>query len=223
MALNLPDLASEAPLWLELAATAAGAATGAIRGMKAEKFDIVGVTALAITIGFGGGMVRDILLGNTPPVALRTPSFLVTVLVVVAVVALLGRWVLKVSWLFSAVDALTLGLFAIIGSGYALDKNLPWITAVLVGTFASVAGGMAADVLEGKAISILRAGPPYALASLVGAIAYTTLVDNLAVDGGVASIVAIALTAFVRFLAVKYGVRTKPATLSEPLRGKITG
>ena len=223
MSLVLPDLASEAPLWLELAATAAGATTGAIRGMKNEKFDIVGVIALAIAIGFGGGIVRDILLGNTPPVSLRTPWFLVTVLVMVLVVAILGRWVLKFGWLFSAVDALTLGLFAIIGSGYALDKNLPWITAVLIGTFASVAGGMTADILEGQAVSVLRAGPPYALASLVGAISYTTLVDNLGVDGGISSIVAIALTAFVRFLAVKYGVRTKPTTLSDPLRGKITG
>lgn len=223
MSIQLPDLASEAPLWIEIAATAAGAATGAIRGMRSEKFDIIGVIALAIAIGFGGGLVRDILLGNTPPVALRTPAFLVTVLVMVAVVALLGRWVLKVRWLFSAVDALTLGLFAIIGAGYALDKDLPWITAVLVGTFASVAGGMVADILEGTAVSVLRAGPPYATASLVGALSYTTLVDNVAVDGGIASVVAIGLTAFVRFLAVKYGVRTKPTTLSDPLRGKISG
>lgn len=218
LAFELPDLASESPIWIDVAATAAGATTGAIRGLRTEKFDIVGVIALAICIGFGGGMVRDILLGNTPPFALRTPIYLVTVLIMVAIVSFFGRYILKFNSIFVVTDSLTLGLFAIIGAGYALDKGLPWITAVLVGTFASVAGGMIADILQGQAVSILRAGPPYALASLAGALSYTVLVAAFGVDGGISSVVAIGLTAFVRFLAVKYGVRTKPATMHDVTR-----
>ena len=42
-----------------------------------KQMDLVGVVALAAVTGIGGGVVRDVLLGSTPPTSLRTPTPLV--------------------------------------------------------------------------------------------------------------------------------------------------
>ncbi len=54
---------------LDLFGTLAFAISGAFRAVRYE-MDILGVIALAIVTGIGGGLIRDTLLGRIPPVAL---------------------------------------------------------------------------------------------------------------------------------------------------------
>ena len=59
--------------WMDIAGTFVFGLTGAFRAIKFE-LDILGVMVLATVVGVGGGMTRDVLLGLTPPVALRFGS-----------------------------------------------------------------------------------------------------------------------------------------------------
>lgn len=56
----------------EMIGTVAFAASGAILGIR-KGMDIFGVCILGLTTACGGGMVRDVLLGNTPPAAFQNP------------------------------------------------------------------------------------------------------------------------------------------------------
>ena len=68
--------ALEIPLAINLVAVFVGALGGTLRAGEDEKTDLVGVFTLAAAMGFGGGVVRDVLLGNLPPNAIITDAYL---------------------------------------------------------------------------------------------------------------------------------------------------
>ncbi|MDA0217470.1 MAG: TRIC cation channel family protein, partial [Actinobacteria bacterium] len=55
------------PLWLDLAAVGVGAFAGAVFAIFNKRFDLVGVIAVAILTGLGGGLIRDLLLASGRP------------------------------------------------------------------------------------------------------------------------------------------------------------
>lgn len=59
-------------LWnlFEIAGTISFAVSGAIVGMV-KNMDVFGITVLAVLTAVGGGMIRDVLAGYTPPMALE--------------------------------------------------------------------------------------------------------------------------------------------------------
>lgn len=93
--MDVPNIAVNTPLWLALITTGVGAVQGAALGRSDESgkagIDVIGMAVFALLLGLGGGMVRDTMLGNTPFVALRTPWYVLTVLVAVVLVLALGR------------------------------------------------------------------------------------------------------------------------------------
>lgn len=204
----LPDFAKDTPVWLSLAATAAGALEGALLARQHErKLDITGVVILAISLGFGGGLIRDVLIGNTPPEVLRHWEYIAVVGVAVVVIVVFGRQIARFSSALLVIDALTLGLFAAVGAQYAVTFHLPAITAVFVGSFAAVGGGVAAALLLGEVPRIMRPGTPYATAAVAGAITYV-LLDGI--SGGLASTACIAVAFIIRMVAERTGLETPP-------------
>lgn len=66
------ELLSAAALrWFDQAGVFVFALSGASLAAR-KRFDIVGVAVLAGATGLGGGIVRDVLLGDTPPLAFRS-------------------------------------------------------------------------------------------------------------------------------------------------------
>ena len=70
---------------LEMIGTVAFAASGALTAMR-KKMDLLGVIVLGVVTAVGGGMIRDILLGISPPLAFRNP---LAVIVAIAVSVIL--------------------------------------------------------------------------------------------------------------------------------------
>ena len=143
----VPNIAATTPIWLSLIATATGALEGALLGrQRSPKIDIAGLTILALSLGFGGSLIRDILIGNTPPEALRHWYYIAMVGVAVVVIIAFGRQIARFSYSLFILDALTMGLFAAVGAQYAITFHLPALTAIFVGSFAAVGGGVAAPL-----------------------------------------------------------------------------
>ena len=124
--------------------------------------------------GVGGGRVRDLLLGETPPIALRQPmylgvSLLGAVLTIVAKkhIAPLWDWVL-------VTDALGLGFFAAIGAAHAQRAGCNPMTVVLLAGLTAVGGGVIRDVLVCEIPQVLKSDF-YATAALIGGAAFWLL------------------------------------------------
>jgi uncharacterized membrane protein YeiH len=213
----LTDLASQTPLALSVAATGAGALQGALIARSDDDLDLIGMATLAVCLGFGGGIIRDMLLGTFPPTALTNSWFIGVVLACVAVVAALGRHLHVIEPVLIVADAAVLGLFGVIAAQQAITADLPSIAVVFVGVLAAVGGGVVADVLRGERPMVMRPGPPYALVAVVGVTTYVVLVDALELQRAAAAIVAIVVTFAGRVITFRLGVRTR-AVRTQPVR-----
>jgi uncharacterized membrane protein YeiH len=143
------------------------AISGALVGVRKD-LDVFGVLVLAGTTGLGGGFLRDVLIGATPPAALADWRYL---LVPVAAGLLtfwfhpaLGRRERTVN----VFDAFGLGLFCVTGALKALDYGLGPVPAALMGMVTGIGGGMARDVLASRVPAVFR-GELYATPALAGA------------------------------------------------------
>ena len=160
---------------LEMIGTVAFAASGALTAMR-KKMDLLGVIVLGVVTAVGGGMIRDILLGISPPLAFRNP---LAVIVAIAVsVILFIPWVrhhlMHNQRLFDTVllvmDSVGLGVFSVMGIWNALDFSPERSTFLLVfvGVMTGVGGGVLRDILAGNTPYIF-VKHVYACASLLGA------------------------------------------------------
>lgn len=221
--IDVPNIAANTPLWLALITTFVAAVSGAILGRQPGKvsYDIVGVTVFAFVLGLGGGITRDVLLGNLPPLALRSPWYVVTVLGAVVTVLLVGRWIPVDGWTFILLDALALGLYAVIAAQLAVEFGLPDIGAITVGFLAAVTGGVLVSLLRGETPQILLPSQPYALLAVIGATIYV-LIDGY--SGGVAAFACLASVIVLRFVTLRWNLRTRSVRpLRRPEEGSAPG
>ena len=166
---------------LDLAGIFVFAISGALVAVRKE-LDVFGVLVLAGTTGLGGGFLRDVLIGATPPAALADWRYLL-VPVVAGLLAfwfhsVLGRMERQVS----VFDAFGLALFCVTGAIKALEFGLGPVPAALMGMVTGIGGGMARDLLAGRVPAVFR-GELYATPALAGA-AITVVGDGLGLPIG---------------------------------------
>ncbi len=157
-------------LIIDLLGTLAFAFTGAFRAVKHE-LDWLGVIVLASMTGVGGGMLRDLLLGETPPLALKQPMY-VGVCVLGAVLTIIAKKRIAMFWdRVMLADALGLGFFAAVGAARAELAGANAMTIVLLAGLTAVGGGVIRDVLVSEIPQVLKSDF-YATAALIGGAAF---------------------------------------------------
>ncbi|MCX6386847.1 MAG: TRIC cation channel family protein [Solirubrobacterales bacterium] len=162
------------PLWLDLAAVITSALGGSLVAVRA-KFDVTGLAALGILTGLGGGIMRDVLLNQTP-VAIQSPWYILAAVGASATVAVLAHQTQKFVWLLLVFDAAALGLYGVTGANKALANGVGPIPALLVGLIAGLGGGVLCDLMTAKPPAIFQRGHLYATAAFFGIAAYVIAV-----------------------------------------------
>ena len=140
------------------------ALSGGLLGVQ-KKFDLFGVLFLSFVVAVAGGMMRDVLIGAVPPAAVSEIHYfliamaggLITFYCYPKVASRLRQMLL--------LDAVGLGLFAVIGAGKAIDYGINPLMASIMGMLTGIGGGMMRDVLAGEVPFVLRSDL-YALAAL---------------------------------------------------------
>ncbi|GGI38074.1 membrane protein [Cnuibacter physcomitrellae] len=195
----------EIPLWVDLAATAAGAVQGAMFAaqFKDRRLDLLGVGIIGVVTGFGGGMLRDLLL-NQVPAALQSNWYILVATGAALLGMLLQRLFSRINIAIVILDAVSLGLFCAIGVSKALSVGLPVVPSLFIGVVAAVGGGMLRDVLLGLPIGVMHVGSLYAVAAGVGALFLVGATASGA-DITVAGIGCVIVTTVIRLLAVRFG------------------
>ncbi|MDA3937427.1 MAG: TRIC cation channel family protein [Actinomycetota bacterium] len=193
-----------APGLYALAATFTGGLAGATHADE-RRMDISGIVVLAIINALGGGILRDILLQNYGIAAFTDWNLLAVALSAAAFGFFFSSFYNRMSRPFLYLDALSLGLFAVVGADKALAAHLSVIPAVLLGVVTSVGGGMIRDVLCNETPQIMRPGTLSASAAALGSGLYVFLVTWANIVKPVAAIVAVAVTLLLRLIAVKRG------------------
>ena len=195
-------------LVIELAGTMAFAASGAMTGMKKD-MDIFGICILALTTAVGGGVIRDLILGNTPPNTFRNPIY-ATVAILTALVLFLPwvrRFLMRDQRLYDTsmlvLDTAGLGIFTVVGMriAYSVVPSPPLFLLVFVGVVTGVGGGVIRDMRAGDTPYIF-VRHIYACASLAGALGCAALWD----PAGEVAAMAVGMTVVmvIRLLSAHY-------------------
>jgi len=175
------------------------ALTGALKA-KAFKMDIFGATVLAFVTAYGGGTIRDLLIGITPVNWINDYLALSLVISAVIMVSLLASRVEKLKRIIFVTDAMGLGLFTAAGIQISLQNNLNNSYAIIMGVISATFGGLIADILSNTVPDLLKRGELYATASLIGGIIYTFLLKNN-IDQSIGLVVAVIIIILIRIVS----------------------
>ena len=186
----------------DLAGTFLFALEGARRAI-AGNLDFLGVMVLAFATALGGGIIRDLLIGDHPPASLRDWRYAATAFLAGGFVFFLYRTQQAIpESLIVVLDAAGLSLFAVAGTEKALAfKNNPLI-AVLLGAITGVGGGTIRDILLAQVPVVLRADV-YATAALLGS-AVMVIARRLSLPPVLAATTGGIVCFSLRMLAVHY-------------------
>lgn len=175
---------------LDLIGVFAFGVSGALMAIRRD-FDVVGIAILAVVTALGGGLVRDLVLGDTPPPAFTEWPYLVVALIAAALTALTPRGFTRLTRPLLVFDAAGLGLFSVAGTEKALDFGLAPVAAACLGVTTAVGGGVLRDVIAREVPALVRPDSElYAVPALAGALlvgtASTAGVEGPLLGAGVA-------------------------------------
>jgi uncharacterized membrane protein YeiH len=152
---------------LDLAGIFVFAISGGLVAVRKE-LDLFGVLVLAGTTGLGGGFLRDVLIGATPPAALADWRYLLVPAAAGLLTFFFHPAVGRAERQVVVFDAFGLSLFCVTGALKADDYGLGPLPAALMGMVTGIGGGMARDLLTGRVPVVFR-GELYATPALAGA------------------------------------------------------
>lgn len=192
----------------EIIGTIAFAVSGAMTGL-AKKMDVFGIAILALVTAVGGGAIRDVVLGNTPPMTFRHPVYALVavatgiIIFIPAVRNLLAKSQKVFDRVLLIMDSLGLGIFTVMGIRTAINAGQKdnVFLLVFVGVITGVGGGLLRDMMAGNTPYIF-VKHIYACASLAGALACVALWN--AAGATAAMVVSAAVVITIRFLAAHF-------------------
>ena len=157
----------------DLFGTAVFAVTGALCGVH-HRLDLLGVVVFGCTVGVGGGILRDTIIGAVPVAALQDMSYLLICIGSALTVFFVARYLRNLYRIISFCDAIGLGVFTAIGAAKGFAYELKTIGVVLCGVLTAVGGGILRDVMV-KSIPLVLTSDFYATASLIGGLEFCLL------------------------------------------------
>lgn len=164
---------STALLFADLTGVAVFAASGASAAV-AKRLDLFGVVFVGVVAALGGGIFRDLVIDEVPPLAFADWRYAVTAAATAAAVFRLHPQLARLRTTVLVLDAAGLALFTVTGTLKALDAHVPAVGACMIGMLTAIGGGLGRDLLTGEIPVVLRR-EIYAVAALAGSIVVTLL------------------------------------------------
>lgn len=192
----------------DLIGTVAFAISGAITGIN-KKMDIFGVNILAILTACGGGLMRDVVMGDFPPKMFVNPFYVAVAAIVANIVFIIMYFHRPIPQKFAGLYDRglfifdTLGLAAFMVDGVMIGANFGYeedhFFLIFLGFITGVGGGVLRDVLSIQMPAIF-VKHVYALPVIIGGILMVIIHE---ITGGwqAAMICGFALVLLLRVLA----------------------
>jgi uncharacterized membrane protein YeiH len=147
------------------------AVSGALAAIRRD-FDIVGLALLAVITALGGGILRDLLLGDVPPPAFTRWEYLAVALGGAALTLVARPELERLTRTLLLFDAAGLGLFTVVGTLKAVDVGLPPLAGAALGVTTAVGGGVLRDLIARETPALVRPDSElYVVPAVFGALA----------------------------------------------------
>ena len=175
------------------------AITGALKARK-HRMDIFGAAVLAFVTAYGGGTIRDLLLGIRPVSWMNDYIALSLVIGAVVIVSVVRRSSIQFIRTIFITDAIGLGLFTSTGIEIAIQNDINSAYAVVMGVITGTFGGLLADILSNTIPDLLKRGELYATASLIGGLIYI-IFSKVGIPHNVDQLVCVVVVVAVRIIS----------------------
>lgn len=188
---------------IDILGTMAFAISGVLVAME-KKLDIFGVFIIAFVTAVGGGTLRDMLIGDTPVVWMRSSDYVITIVGSVIFAILFAnqlKYLRKTLFLF---DTIGIGLFTMVGIEKGISAGLLPVMCIFLGTITASFGGVIRDILCNE-IPVIFRKEIYATACIFGGVSYFLLI-RLPWDGAFSYSAAILIIISIRLLAVRFKI-----------------
>jgi uncharacterized membrane protein YeiH len=172
------------------------ALTGALKARK-FKMDIFGGLVVAFATAYGGGTIRDLLIGVRPVNWVNDYFALGLVFAGAIITFLVKEGVNKFSKTIFFSDALGIGLFTAAGIEVALSNGVNDAYALIMGVISATFGGLLADIFCNDVPNLFKKGELYATACAIGGGIYL-LLKNTPIHKDVNLIICVLLVLFIR-------------------------
>jgi len=142
--------------WFNVIGTVAFVISGAVVAME-EEYDLLGVLVLGLTTAFGGGVVRNLLLGIPMTTIWEQGTLFSIALTTMLIVFILPhQWIHYWNRWGLFFDAVGLSAFAIQGAVFATQMNYPISATIVAAVLTGIGGGIIRDVLAGRKPLVLQ-------------------------------------------------------------------
>jgi uncharacterized membrane protein YeiH len=182
--------------------TAAFAVSGVLVGIK-NKLDLFGVFVLAILTASGGGLIRDVIIGEGQPVFFTEPKYLFTIIITMILTCFVFKFIKRLMIIIKIFDAIGLGIFTILATNKAISLSMPLIGIVFIAALTGIGGGVLRDILVND-VPLVFKSEIYALAAILGALSFYFLNNYIDVNLNVYICVTIIFT--IRVVAIYFNL-----------------
>jgi len=222
------EMATDALAFLQSAIQWTAILLAALAGAyEARRRDLDFFGTLVIAFVVSVGLLRDVLLARYPLFWVKDPVYAISVFCVMVVGVLvmtpreqtsptLNQLVKPVEramrsdhipmWVI-VIDALGLGLFAYLGTNFALQAGASPFVAPVFGVMTASFGGVIRDVFFAQTPSIFKRGQLYSTSAGIGSIIYVGLV-SIGAKATASFILCVAVTFLIRMASVWFDIRS---------------
>ena len=172
------------------------ALTGALKARK-FKMDIFGGLVVAFATAYGGGTIRDLLIGVKPVNWINDYFALGLVFAGAVITFLIKEGVNKFSKTIFFTDALGIGLFTAAGIEVAQRNGVNDAYALIMGVISATFGGLIADIFCNDVPNLFKKGELYATACAIGGGIYL-LMQNTNIDKNLNLLICVLLVLLIR-------------------------
>lgn len=173
-----------------------------------KQLDVVGAVSLAIATGLAGGILRDVFLGDVPPLAFRDQWYLMVPVAAAVLTAVVPRLPALLHRPVIIFDAVGLALFAVVGASKAVDAEVGLLAATFIGALSATGGGILRDVLVREVPTIFTPESGLYVIPAAGGSLAIALAAEADIGFDVVGLPVALVIFIVRLLSVQYGWST---------------
>ena len=188
------------PVGLEYFFVLVGVLTGSLFALD-RKLDVIGTITLGLITGYGGGIIRDVLLQSHGVYFVDHPSLVVVSTLLSMLVFYFKGLFRHLSASITFFDAVSVALFAVAGGAKAMACGCGVVMSTMLAVITAIGGGALRDVFSGETPAIFKQSNYYAVAALLCSAVFV-LMQRFGASQLAATLACVLVMLAVRYLSI---------------------
>lgn len=172
-----------------------------------RKMDTMGAVSLGLVTGFGGGIIRDLLLQDQGIFFMEHPIYVLASICLSMALSLGRRYLPDFYKYLFHLDAFTMAWYVLAGASKSWFAGSGAVISIILGSVTAVGGGALRDICTGEIPRVFLPGKYYGVSSVIAAACYVVPVE-LGAPHDISSILCVAVGYALTVLSERFNWHT---------------